>query len=123
MESIRLVLCLSSRTTRTVATRSPTATVLKPHLSPRPWCRRAVVTPVEAEVTGPPVRAARGADDSSTPSTSTISCRDTFAVKGEVTPIERLGWGSRAVPHRPDGFGGIPDLGDVERLLSRAVAR
>jgi len=42
---------------------------------------------------------------------------------GDVTPIERLGWGPRAVPHRPDYFGGIPDLGDFERLFSRTVSR
>lgn len=110
MESIRLAPCPSSRTTRTRAMRSLTVTVPKPHLSPRPSSRRAVVGAVEAVVTRLPVRAALGVDGSSTPSTSTMFCRDTFAVMGDLTPIERLGWGPRAAPHRPDDVGGIPDL-------------
>lgn len=121
MEWIRMARFPSSRATTIPAVRSPTATVLKPHVSPRPSSGRRSVTPIEAVVTRLPERAALGADDASTPSTSTISCRDT--VMGDLISIERLGWGPRAVPHRPVGFVEIPDLGDLQRLSSCTVAR
>lgn len=127
MDSIWLGLCPSSRTTRILAMRGPTQTILKAHLSLRPSSPRAVVALLEAMALweGAPVRAALVVDDASTPSTSTSLYRDTFEVFGERTPLYQLEWVPRsAVAHRRrDGLGGMGEFGDIERLLARAVAR
>lgn len=127
MESIWLGLCPSPRTTRILAMRGPTETILKAHLSLRPSSPRAVVALLEAMALweGVPVRAALVVDDSSTPSTSTSLYRDTFALFGDETPLYRLEWVPRAAAarRRRDGLGGMGEFGDLERLLARTVAR
>ena len=127
MEAIWLGLYPSSRTTRVLAMRGPCETILKAHLSLRPSSPRAVIALLEAIALweGLPVRAALVVDDTSTASPSTSLYRDTFALFGEDTPLYRLQWVPRCAGERRrrDRLGGMGEFGDLERLLSRAVAR
>lgn len=125
MESIWLGLSPSTRSTRILAMRGPCETILKAHLSLRPSSGRAVTALLEAIALweGAPVRAALVVDDSSSPSSPTTLYRDLFPVFGESSPLYQLEWVPRAVPRRRDGLTGLGDFGDLERLLSRSVAR
>ena len=72
---------------------------------------------------GARVRAALVVDDSSTSVCPTTLYRDLFDVFGDSTPLYQLEWVPRALPRRRDGLTGLGDFGDLERLLSRSVAR
>jgi hypothetical protein len=126
-EAIWLGMCPSRASTRILAMRGPTETILKAHLSLRPSSARAVVALLEALALweGMQVRAALVADDSSSsPAPSTSLYRDTFAIFGDDTPLYRLEWVPRSAGRRRhNGLGGMGDFGDLERLLARAVAR
>lgn len=125
MDSIWLGLCPSERSTRILAMRGPTDTILKAHLSLRPSSPRAVIALLEAVALweGLPVRAALVVDDGST-SSSTSLYRDTFSMFGDQTPLYSLEWvPRRAVRRRRDELSGMGDFGDLERLLTRTVAR
>lgn len=127
MESIWLCLCPSARSTRIVAMRGPSETILKAHLSLRPASARGVTALFEALALweGAPVRAALAVDESSTSSSRTTLYRDLFDVFGETTPLYRLEWVplADARRRRRDGLTGLGDFSDLERLLSRTVAR
>jgi hypothetical protein len=125
MDSIWLGLSPSSRSTRILAMRGPSETILKAHLSLRPSSARAVTTLFEAIALweGAPVRAALVVDESSTLSYPTTLYRDLFDVFGESTPLYQLEWIPRAIRRRRDGLTGLGDFGDLERLLVRSVAR
>jgi hypothetical protein len=125
MDSIWLGLSPSTRSTRILAMHGPSETILKAHLSLRPSSSRAVTTLFEAIALwqGAPVRAALVVDDSSTSSCPTTLYRDLFPVFGEETPLYSLEWVPRAPRRRRDGLTGMGDFGDLERLLSRSVAR
>ena len=122
MESIWLCLCPSPRTTRILAMRGPSATIMKAHLSLQPSSPRAAVALLEAIALweGRPVRAALVVDDSSTDTPSTSLYRDTFAVFGDETPLHRLEWVPRSsgARRRRDGLGGMGEFTDP-----RAAAR
>lgn len=125
MDSIWLGLCPSARSTRILAMRGPTDTILKAHLSLRPSSPRAVIALFEALALweGHPVRAALVVDDGSTSSSTTLY-RDTFAIFGDETPLYSLEWIPRRVARRRrDELGGMGDFVDLERLLTRTVAR
>jgi hypothetical protein len=64
-------------------------------------------------------------DDTSTASPSTSLYRDTFALFGDDTPLYSLQWVpcSAGARRRRDGLSGMGEFSDLERLLSRAVAR
>lgn len=127
MDSIWLGLWPNSRTTRVLAMRGPTETILKAHLSLQPSSIHAVPTLLEALALweGKPVRAALVADESSTRSSPTTLYRDTFALFGERTALYEFEWASqqRQGRRRKDGLGGMGDFADLERALVRAVAR
>jgi hypothetical protein len=127
MDSIWLGLYPSPRTTRVLAMRGPCETILKAHLSLRPSSPRAVTALLEAIALweGLPVRAALVVDDTSTASPSTSLYRDTFALFGDETPLYSLQWVPRSAGERRrrDRLSGMGEFGDLERLLSRAVAR
>lgn len=125
MDSIWLGLCPSSRTTRILAMRGPGETILKAHLSLRPSSARAVTMLLEAIALweGAPVRAALVVDESSTSSCPTTLYRDLFEVFGDSTPLYQLEWIPRVARRRRDGLTGLGDFSDLERLLSRSVAR
>ena len=125
MDSIWLGLSPSARSTRIVAMRGPSETILKAHLSLRPQSGRAVTALFEALALweGARVRAALVVDESSTPSSPTTLYRDLFDVFGESTPLYQLEWLPRAPRRRRDGLTGLGDFGDLERLLARSVAR
>jgi hypothetical protein len=124
-DSIWLGLSPSSRSTRILAMRGPSETILKAHLSLRPSSGRAVTALFEAIALweGAPVRAALVVDESSTSSCPTTLYRDLFDVFGESTPLYQLEWIPRAARRRRDGLTGLGDFGDLERLLARTVAR
>jgi hypothetical protein len=125
MDSIWLGLCPSAKSTRILAMRGPSETILKAHLSLRPESPRAVVALLEAVALweGAPVRAAVVVDDSSTCSSTTLY-RDTFSLFGDHTPLYSLEWVPKKGPRRArDELKGMGDFVDLERLLSRAVAR
>ena len=114
-----------TQSTRVLAMRGPTQTLLKAHLSLRPGSARAVPALLEAVALweGVPVRAALVVDDSCSRG-STSLYRDSFAVFGDETPLYRLEWIPRAgARRRRDGLGGMGSFGDLERLLARSVAR
>ena len=72
---------------------------------------------------GLPVRAALVVDDGSTSSSTTLY-RDTFSMFGDQTPLYSLEWvPRRAARRRRDELSGMGDFGDLERLLTRTVAR
>lgn len=125
MESIWLGLSPSARSTRILAMRGPSETILKAHLSLRPASSRAVTALFEAIALweGARVRAALVVDDSSTTPCPTTLYRDLFDVFGESTPLYQLEWVPRAARRRRDGLTGLGDFGDLERLLARSVAR
>jgi hypothetical protein len=127
MDSIWLGLSPGARSTRVLAMRGPSETILKAHLSLRPSSPRAVTALFEALALweGAPVRAALAVDESSTSSCPTTLYRDLFEVFGERTPLYRLEWVSYEAlrRRRRDGLTGMGDFGDLERLLVRAVAR
>lgn len=125
MESIWLGLSPSARSTRILAMRGPSETILKAHLSLRPASGRAVTALFEAIALweGAPVRAALVVDESSTGPCPTTLYRDLFEVFGESTPLYSLEWVPRAARRRRDGLTGLGDFGDLERLLARSVAR
>jgi hypothetical protein len=104
--------------------RGPTETILKAHLSLRPSSPRAVTALLEAVALweGLPVRAALVVDDACTSSSTTLY-RDAFATFGDVTPLYQLEWIPRHPPRRRDTLTGMGDFVDLERLLTRAVAR
>jgi hypothetical protein len=125
MESIWLGLCPGPKSTRILAKRGPTETILKAHLSMQPSSPRAVVALLEtlALWEGTPVRAALVVDEASTCSSSTL-LRDTFSVIGDQTPLYSLEWVPRQAHRRTrDELRGMGDFMDLERLLARAVAR
>lgn len=124
MDSIWLGLCPSERSTRILAMRGPTDTILKAHLSLRPSSPRAVIALLEAVALweGLPVRAALVVDDGST-SSSTSLYRDTFSMFGDQSPLYSLEWIPRAVRRRRDELSGMGDFADLERLLARTIAR
>jgi hypothetical protein len=125
-ESIWLGLWPSARTTRVLAMRGASETILKATLPLRPSSIRAVTTLLEAIALweGRPVRAVLVADESSTRSCPTTLYRDTFAVFGERTGLYEFEWVSQ-VParRRRDGLGGMGSFADLERLVVRTVAR
>jgi len=125
MDSIWLGLCPSGSTTRIMAMRGPTTTILKAHLLPRPASPRAVTALLEAIALweGLPVRAALVVDDESMSSCPTSLYRDLFDVFGDSTSLYRLEWVPRAARRRRDGLTGMGDFADLERLLARSVAR
>lgn len=126
-QSIWLGLSPGPKTTRILAMRGPTETILKAHLSLRPSRPQAVAALLEALSLweGLPVRAALAVDDSSMPSTTTSLYNDTFAMFGEQTPLYSFQWVQRAevVRRRRDCIGGMGDFDDLKRLLARSVAR
>jgi hypothetical protein len=126
MESIWLGMWPNAKTTRVLAMRGPSETILKAHLSLRPSSARAVTALLEAIALweGAKVRAALVADESSTRSSPTTLYRDTFAIYGEETPLYGLEWVSH-VParRRRDELVGMGNFADLERLLSATVAR
>lgn len=125
-EAIWLGMCPGPNSTRVLAMRGPTQTILKAHLSLRPSSSRAVESLLEALALweGMAVRAALVADDVSRSASSTTLYRDTFATFGTDTPLYELQWVPRSAGRRRrDGLGGMGDFGDLERLLARAVAR
>jgi hypothetical protein len=124
-DSIWLGMSPGSRTTRILAMRGPSETVLEAHLSLRPSSGRAVTAFLEALALweGAPVRAALVVDESSTSSSPTTLYRDLFGVFGQSTPLYQLEWVPRAARRRRDGLTGLGDFGDLERLLARSVAR
>lgn len=125
MDSIWLGLWPSERSTRILAMREATDTILKAHLSLRPASPRAVIALLEAVALweGLPVRAALVVDDGST-SSSTSLYRDTFTTFGDETLLYSLEWVPRPVGRRrrsePRGMG---DFLELERLLTRTSAR
>jgi hypothetical protein len=125
MDSIWLGLSPNARSTRILAMRGPSQTILKAHLSLRPSSGRAVTALFEALALweGAPVRAALVVDESSTSSCPTTLYRDLFEVFGDSTPLYKLEWIPRAARRRRDGLTGMGDFGDLERLLVRSVAR
>lgn len=125
MDSIWLGMSPSARSTRILAMRGPSETILKAHLSLRPQSGQAVTALLEAIALweGSRVRAALVVDESSSPSCPTTIYRDLFAVFGESTPLYELEWIPRAVRRRKDGLSGLGDFSDLERLLARSVAR
>lgn len=125
MNSIWVGLSPSARSTRILAMRGPSETILKAHLSLRPGSSRAVTAFLEAIALweGARVRAALVVDESSTNSSPTTLYRDLFAVFGEATPLYELEWVPHAVRRRRDGLTGLGDFGDLERVLARSVAR
>lgn len=126
MESIWVCMSPGSHTTRILAMRGPSETILKAHLSLRPSSSRAVVALLEtlALWEGYPVRAALVVDESSTDSCQTTLYRDTFALFGEDTPLYRLEWIPRTPARRRHAtITGMGDFGDLERLLLRTVSR
>jgi hypothetical protein len=127
MESIWLGLSPSAHSTRILAMRGPNETILKAHLSLRPESARAVTTFFEALALweGVPVRAALAVDDSSTNTSRTTLYHDLFAVFGNSTPLYQFDWVPLAAARRRrrDGLTGLGDFSDLERLLSRCVAR
>jgi hypothetical protein len=125
MESIWLGLSPGARSTRVLAMRGPSETILKAHLSPEPASARAVTALLEALALweGLPVHAVLAAAGSSTSSCSTTLYRDLFDVFGE-TPLYRLQWADEVVRRRRrDGLSGMGEFGDLARLLLRTVAR
>lgn len=125
MDSIWLGLSPGARSTRVLAMRGPSETILKAHLSPEPASARAVTALLEAIALweGLPVRAALAASGSSTSSCRTRLYRDLFEVFGD-TPLYRLQWADEvAARRRRDGLSGMGDFGDLARLLVRTVAR
>lgn len=124
-DAIWLGLSPSPHSTRIVAMRGPSETILKAHLSLRPSSGRAVTTLFEAIALweGAPVRAALVVDESSTSSCPTTLYRDLFDVFGESTPLYQLEWIPRAARRRRNGLTGLGDFSDLERLLARSVAR
>lgn len=124
-DTIWLGMSPTSRSTRILAMRGPSETILKAHLSLRPSSGRAVTALLEAIALweGAPVRAALVVDESSTSSSPTTLYRQLFADFGETTPLYQLEWIPRVARRRRDGLTGLGDFGDLERLLARAVAR
>ena len=102
MESIWVCMSPGARTTRILAMRGPSETILKAHLSLRPSSSRAVVALLETLALWEdyPVRAALVVDESSTDSSPTTLYRDTFALFGDDTPLYRLEWIPRAPARR-----------------------
>jgi hypothetical protein len=126
MDSIWMGLSPSARSTRILAMRGPSETILKAHLSLRPGSSRAVTALLEAIALweGAPVRAALVVDESSTSSWPTTLYRELLDVF-ESTPLYRLEWLPRAAAgrRRRDALCGMGEFGDLERLLARTVAR
>lgn len=124
-DAIWLGLSPSSRSTRILAMRGPSETILKAHLSLRPSSSRAVTSLLEAIALweGAQVRAALVVGDSSTAPCPTTLYRDLFDVLDESSPLYQLEWVPRATRRRRDGLTGLGDFGDLERLLARTVAR
>jgi hypothetical protein len=126
MDSIWLGLWPNARTTRVLAMRGASETILKASLPLRPSSGRAVTSLLEALALweGRPVRAVLVADSSSTSSSTTTLYRDTFEIFGERTALYQFEW----VPHVPgrrrrDALGGMGNFSELERLLVHTVAR
>lgn len=125
MDSIWLAIRPGPRSTRLLAMRGPTETILKAHLLRSPSSARALVALLEALALweGASVRAALVVDDSSAQGGTSLY-RDTFAHFGETSPLYSLDWVPEAAARRRrDGLGGMGDFGDLERVLARCVAR
>ncbi|MCC7537096.1 MAG: hypothetical protein IT379_12820 [Deltaproteobacteria bacterium] len=126
MESVWLAIRPGPQSTRLLAMRGPTETILKAHLSRSPSSARAIVTLLEALALweGAQVRAALVVDDSSAHGGTSLY-RDTFAMFGEVSPLYTLDWVPEAAARRrrSDGLGAMGDFADLERVLVRCVAR
>lgn len=123
--AIWLGLAPSTQSTRILAMRGPSETILKAHLAPRPSSPRAAVALFEALALweGLPVRAALVADESSTRACPTTLYRDLFDVFGEDSALYRLQWIPRAGRRRRNDLTGLGAFADLERLLARSVAR
>lgn len=126
MESIWLGLWPNARTTRVLAMRGASETILKATLPLQPSSIRAVTTLFEAIALweGVPVRAVLVADESSTRSCPTTLYRDSFAIYGERTALYEFEWVSHMpARRRRDALTGMGNFGDLERLLVQTVAR
>ena len=127
MESIWLGLWPNARTTRVLAMRGPSETILKASLPLRPSSGRAVTSLLEAIALweGRQVRGVLVADEASTSSSTTLY-HETFDIFGDRTALYQLDWVSR-VPtrrrRRDELGGGMGNFADLERLLLHAVAR
>jgi hypothetical protein len=105
--------------------RGPSDPILKAHLSLQPSSPRAVTALFEAIALweGAPVRAALAVDESSTSACQTTLYRDLFEVFDN-TPLYQLEWVAYEVRRRRrNGLTGLGEFGDLERFLTRAVAR
>lgn len=126
MESIWLGVWPNARTTRVLAMRGASETILKARLPLRPSSGKAVTSLLEAVALweGRQVRAVLVADDASTRSSTTLY-QETFDLFGEQTALWQLEWVSRvrARRRRRDELGGVGDFADLERLLIHSVAR
>ena len=103
MEStIWLGLWPNDRSTRVLAMRGGSETMLKAELPLQPSSARGVTSLFEALALweGRPVRAVLVADESSTRSCPTTLYRDMFDIFGERTALYELQWVSRAGPRR-----------------------
>lgn len=126
MESIWMGLWPNARTTRVLAMRGASETILKATLPLQPSSIRAVTTLFEALALweGRPVRAVLVADESSTKSCPTTLYRDSFAIYGERTALYEFEWVShRPARRRRDALNGMGSFGDLERVLVHTVAR
>ena len=126
MESIWLGMWPNARTTRVLAMRGASETILKASLPLRPSSGKAVTSLLEAVALweGRQVRAVLVADDASTRSSTTLY-HETFDLFGEQTALWQLEWVSHvpARRRRRDEFGGVGNFADLERLLIHSVAR
>ncbi len=125
MDSIWLGMWPNARSTRVLAMRGASETLLKAQLPLRPSSVRAVTSLLEAIALweGKPVRAVLVADESSTSSSRTTLYRDTFEIFGERTALYELQWAAPELGRRRDGLGGMGNFDDLARLLVHTVAR
>lgn len=130
MKPIWLGLSTSAHQTHVVAMRGP-QTILRAQLCPYPSSGRAVTGLLEALALweGTLVRAAVVVDESSTSSCPMMLYRDAFAFS-DSTPLYRIEWIPRAVPHRSDSEDGntsdemaSEQFDDLQHLLSQCVIR
>jgi hypothetical protein len=123
-QSIWMGISPGKDSTRLVAMRGPSETILKAHLRPSPASTQATARLLEALALweGRPIRAVLAADERVVMSEFDPS-HDLFP-PGEVTPLYRLDWVPRACDrfHR-DPIRGMGDFRDLKQLLLFEVAR